>query len=154
GCGPGRHVVALRARGVEALGVDASDVAARLARDRGAPVVHGSLFGPVPGVGTWRAGLLLDGNLGIGGDPVRLLDRAAELLAPEGELWVELSAPARERASPLRLRSAGRLSAPFPWASVGIADLGALVAFGPWRLAEHWTAAGRCFARLERRWSR
>jgi hypothetical protein len=34
--------------------------------------------------------LLLDGNIGIGGDPHRLLRRVRELLTPTGRLLVEL----------------------------------------------------------------
>ena len=82
GCGPGRHVRALSALGVAALGLDASQAAVRLARRRGAEVVHGSVFGDVPARGGWRTALLLDGNIGIGGDPAALLARVAGVLAP------------------------------------------------------------------------
>ena len=35
------------------------------------------MFEPLPGEGRWGTVLLLDGNVGIGGDPVALLERAA-----------------------------------------------------------------------------
>ena len=89
GCGPGRHVHHLARRGVLAIGIDISAEAIRLARRRGAPVLLGSVFDDVPGAGAWGTALLLDGNIGIGGDPQRLLRRAGTLLAPGAELLVE-----------------------------------------------------------------
>ena len=93
GCGPGRHLHALAKRGVFALGVDLSPVAVELARDRGGTAIVGSIFDHVPGAGTWRTALLLDGNIGIGGAPERLLTRIRSLLGPAGEVIVELDPP-------------------------------------------------------------
>lgn len=76
GCGPGRHVLALSERGVPALGIDAAPTAVTLARERGCVAIERSVFGRVPARGRWRTILLLDGNIGIGGDPARLLGRA------------------------------------------------------------------------------
>jgi SAM-dependent methyltransferase len=81
GCGPGRLTAGLVARGSGALGVDVSAAAVRATRRRGAPAVRRDLFGPLPAEGLWRHALLVDGNIGIGGDPVRLLTRCAALLA-------------------------------------------------------------------------
>ena len=47
------------------------------------------LFRPLPGEGAWQHVLLADGNIGIGGDPLRLLRRAARLLRLGGTLLVE-----------------------------------------------------------------
>ncbi len=69
GCGPGRHVASLLGRGIEAMGIDTSPTAVRLARRRGARVAHQSVFDAVPDAGMWRCALLLDGSIGIGGDP-------------------------------------------------------------------------------------
>jgi len=52
----------------------------RLARAHGVRVIKGSIFGPVTAAGTWASALLLDGNVGIGGDPVALLGRVSALL--------------------------------------------------------------------------
>ncbi|MBO0769649.1 MAG: class I SAM-dependent methyltransferase, partial [Solirubrobacterales bacterium] len=82
GCGPGRHLRALSRRGVFALGVDISEQAVRLACRDGARAVVADVFGELPG--SWQTALLLDGNIGIGGDPVRLLRRLAQLLHPTG----------------------------------------------------------------------
>src|SRR5204863_7462240 len=75
GCGPGRLVVGLARRGAVALGVDPAPAAVALARGRGAAVLQRSVFDPLPGHGRWRTIVLADGNIGIGGDPVRLLRR-------------------------------------------------------------------------------
>jgi len=45
GCGPGRHLLALARRGVEATGIDVTPAAVRVARSRGARVVDGSISG-------------------------------------------------------------------------------------------------------------
>ncbi len=90
GCGPGRAVLALVHRGVMALGTDSSPRAVAVARRAGVSVLQLSVFDRVPGVGRWRTALLLDGNLGIGGAPVRLLQRLGDLLAPGGEVVAEV----------------------------------------------------------------
>ena len=90
GCGPGRFVSALTERGVAALGVDIAETAVALARGAGhrRRCVR-SVFSDLPGEGRWPTVLLMDGNIGIGGDPARLLRRVARLLAPGGRLIVE-----------------------------------------------------------------
>jgi SAM-dependent methyltransferase len=129
GCGPGRFVAALTARGVPALGVDASRVAQRQCRRRRTPMVRRDLFGPLPGEGTWRHVLLADGNIGIGGDPVRLLRRAAALLRPGGTVLVETDArPDALWRGTARLRTAAGSGAPLPWACTGADALGRLAA--------------------------
>src|SRR3984893_13302381 len=77
GCGPGRHVVALGERGIPALGIGATPGVIDRAR-RG---------------GRWATVLLLDGNIGIGGDPVVLLRRVRSLLRHDGVVIVELEPP-------------------------------------------------------------
>jgi SAM-dependent methyltransferase len=120
GCGPGRLVVDLAARQVPALGIDVSSAAVDLARRRGAAVLQRDLFGELPGEGRWATVLLFDGNVGIGGDPVRLLRRCRRLGARTGRLLVEVGPPGVgwRRASAWLVRD-GRRSAAFPWAVVG-----------------------------------
>jgi len=118
GCGPGRHLAALRALGKRGLGVDLSPVAVALARGRGADAMEGSLWASVPGL--WRTILLLDGNIGIGGSPVALLRRAADLLAPGGRIVVETDPPgAPTHRIRVRLEAPGLVSEWFRWARVG-----------------------------------
>ena len=152
GCGPGRHVHALARRGVMALGVDVSPAAVRLARLRGAEVLEQSIFGTVPGSGTWRSALLLDGNVGIGARPAELLGRVASLLAPGGEVLVELDGPGTgiERLS-VRLEHAGARSRWFGWARVGIDAIDEPSRRAGLDVAERWRDGGRWFARLRLR---
>ncbi|SIR82055.1 class I SAM-dependent methyltransferase [Micromonospora avicenniae] len=93
GCGPGRLTVALARAGVTAVGVDISAYAVAAARASGAVALHGDLFEPLPAEGRWAHAVLLDGNIGIGGDPVALLARCRALLDAGGTVLVELEAP-------------------------------------------------------------
>jgi SAM-dependent methyltransferase len=149
GCGPGRLTAGLVATGRTALGVDTSAEAVRQARRRGAPARHGCVFAPVPGEGTWQHILLADGNIGIGGDPYRLLTRCRELLTTGGQVLVELNPPGTPTwQGTAALRYDGRTGPPFPWAIVGADDLDALARRNALSIVETWTEAGRCFARL------
>ena len=106
GCGPGRFVAELARRGVPALGIDITAAAVASTRARGGLALERDVFGPLPGAGRWETVLLADGNIGIGGDPVRLLSRAADLLGPRGRALIELSGCGRGRGSfAVRLRS-------------------------------------------------
>jgi len=93
GCGPGRFTAALAARGVRALGVDLAATAVAMTIRRGGMALHQDLFAPLPGFGSWAQVLLADGNIGIGGDPARVLRRARELLGVEGIVLAELDPP-------------------------------------------------------------
>ena len=126
GCGPGRLVTELTARGVRALGVDCSRQAVRECHARGAPMLHRDLFAVLPEEGRWRHVLLADGNIGIGGDPRTLLRRCAQLVRPGGTVLVE-TAPADQGGSELLWRGNARLHNPvsglpagpwFPWAVI------------------------------------
>jgi SAM-dependent methyltransferase len=120
GCGPGRLVVGLAGRGVPALGVDSSPSAVVLARRRGATVLERDIFERLPGEGRWGAALLFDGNIGIGGNPTRLLSRCRRLTGGRGHVVVEVEGPgAGYRRVSAWLEGGGRRSDPFPWAVVG-----------------------------------
>ncbi|MGI8430138.1 MAG: methyltransferase domain-containing protein [Solirubrobacteraceae bacterium] len=151
GCGPGRHLHALALRGVFALGVDLSPVAVELARGRGVRVIAGSIFDELPGIGTWRTALLLDGNIGIGGDPARLLERVGMLLSEDGELLVELDPPESSTSSTLaRIETRHEASSWFPWARVSIRDLDSIARAGGFRAIQSSSRGGRWFARMRR----
>lgn len=152
GCGPGRHTWELASRGVMSLGVDASPVAVRLARRIGAPVLERSVFGNVPGTGRWGTALLLDGNVGIGGNPVALLRRVAALLAPAGRALVEVEPPGvAARTVRARVERGPERGPWFPWALVGADDVGSLGGLAGFAHTELLTAGGRWFAQLDRR---
>lgn len=120
GCGPGRLVGELAGRGKVVLGVDPAPSAVHHAVQRGWPVLQRSVFQPLPGEGRWASILLIDGNIGIGGDPVRLLARCAQLLHPRGVIVAEVEPPSRVSRSCLaRLERDGEASPWFPWAVLG-----------------------------------
>jgi len=129
GCGPGRIVERLARRGVVALGVDPAPGAVSLARRRGCSVLQRSVFEALPGEGRWRTVLLLDGNIGIGGDPVRLLRRCHALVHSTGKVVIEVEPPGTGwRTCRARLERGHESSAWFEWSVVGadaIAGLGA-----------------------------
>jgi SAM-dependent methyltransferase len=167
GCGPGRLVLGLARRGAVALGVDPAPAACALARDRGASVLQRSVFDPLPGQGRWRTILLADGNIGIGGDPPRLLRRCRELLAEDGTVMVEVEAPASARIAPhpsatrpdagwrpyrVRLERGDQSEPWFMWAVVdadAIAGFATAAGLQLLRL-EHIVAENRWFAHLGR----
>jgi SAM-dependent methyltransferase len=121
GCGPGRLVAHLVARGVPALGVDRSATAVSLARSNGAPALRRDVFDPLPGTGRWHTVLLADGNIGLGGDPWRVLRRAGELLRRGGRCVVEFDSTIKGvHPAWVRLESSRAIGPWFPWASVGI----------------------------------
>ena len=114
GCGPGRVAHELSARGLPALGIDASPAAVMRARHVGASAIERSVFDTLPAEGRWGTAILFDGNIGIGGDPVALLRRVVEVIAPDGLVLVELGAPGTETGSlEVRLRVQGQ--PPGPW---------------------------------------
>ena len=149
GCGPGRLLAALGRRGVAALGVDASPVAVALARARGGDAVCRSVFAALPDEGAWATVLLLDGNIGIGGAPDRILRRAAQLLAPCGSVLVELGPPGLASGSArVRLEWGAVVSDWFRWGVLGADAVDAVAAAAGLAVAERWVADGRWFACL------
>jgi SAM-dependent methyltransferase len=151
GCGPGRLATALLARGMPALGVDLAPSAVGLARARGAAVLARSVFDRLPGEGRWRTALLADGNVGIGGDPLRLLRRLHALVARSGVVLVEVGAPGTPSGREmLRLVDDLGVSDEFPWSRLAADDVHPVAVSAGLRPAEIWTEAGRWFAALVR----
>ena len=137
GCGPGRFVVALTERGIPALGLDIAPEAVRRTQALGAMALRRSVFATVPGQGCWTSVLLADGNIGIGGDPVRLLRRTAELIAPDGEVVVELQGTGW-RTGAVRLEQRSQIGEWFAWSSVGVDAIGALARDAGLRPSDAW----------------
>ena len=124
GCGPGRLAAALAERGQVALGIDLLGGAVGAAVRRGASALCRDVFDTLPGEGRWGTVLLADGNVGIGGDPVVLLRRMGELLAPDGRVVAELAAPGTAmRSGWAELHCEGSTSAPVPWCELGVDDV-------------------------------
>jgi SAM-dependent methyltransferase len=136
GCGPGRFVAHLTKLGIPALGVDQSQTAVELARRSGAPALRRDVFERLPGTGRWGTVLLADGNVGLGGDPTRVLRRAGELMRSGGHCVAEfdpLISGVQHRW--VRLESVKTVGPWFQWALVGAdcakrlaADVGLAVA--------------------------
>ncbi len=156
GCGPGRLVAALGARGRRVLGIDVSDAAVARTVALGGQALRRSVFESLPGEGRWGTALLLDGNIGIGGDPTALLDRTAQLLSRGGLLIVEtVTDPDLDERVRVHVTDArGAVGDPFPWARLGTAALLRHAARAGWAPVDQWTAGGRCFVALRRRTTR
>jgi SAM-dependent methyltransferase len=149
GCGPGRIVAGLALRGVLALGVDPAPGAVALARARGCPVLQRSVFEPLPAEGRWESVLLFDGNLGIGGDPVRLLRRCRALARHGGAVIAEVEAERNGwRTCRARLERAGEFSTWFHWSVVGADAVAGLAERAGLQLRALEHTDDRCFAHL------
>ncbi|MFC9165620.1 class I SAM-dependent methyltransferase [Streptomyces fungicidicus] len=150
GCGPGRLVAALGALGHRALGIDVSEAAVAHTAGRGGQALLRSVFDPLPGTGRWGTALLMDGNLGIGGDPPALLDRMAHLLAPGGRLLAEtVPYPDVDERALVQVTDAhGAPGVPFAWARVGTRALLGHASAAGWRADAEWSTGGRSFVSL------
>lgn len=151
GCGPGRLVGELVNRRIPALGIDVSREAIRRARIRGALALRLDVFDDVPGTGHWNHALLADGNIGIGGDPVRLLTRVGDLLGPGGTVVVEVhplgTGIVRDRR---RLWVEGQMSPAFDWAVVGLDAIDEVARDADLTVVDVRAAAGRHAVSLSR----
>ena len=143
GCGPGRLVVALARRDIPCLGVDTSALSVQLTRRAGGHAIRRSVFDRLPYAGGWACALLADGNIGIGGDSVRLLRRVGQLVAPDGRVLVEVDPP-RSRGGRRRIRledDAGRVGQWFPWAHLAADEVDAAAASAGMVVRSRWRAA-------------
>ncbi|MFF6930326.1 class I SAM-dependent methyltransferase [Streptomyces californicus] len=163
GCGPGRLVAELASLGHRALGIDVSEAAVARTRRLGGAALVRSVFDPLPGEGRWGTLLLLDGNIGIGGDPAALLERAAALLGSGGLLIAESAPVDVDERVRVRLDDGrgglsgepgsspvGDAGESFPWARIGTAALLRYAHAAGWRTADQWGAEERTFVSLRR----
>jgi len=150
GCGPGRIVAALTSHGRFAVGIDIAAYAVALTRQRGMNALRRSVFGTLPGEGRWATVLLLDGNVGIGGDVDALLRRVMSLLAPGGRLLVEIDPDDTVDECTL-VRFAVRnepLGPSFRWCFVGLGGLRSSARRCGLVVVHAWRSGGRHFAEL------
>ncbi|WP_425244660.1 methyltransferase domain-containing protein [Streptomyces citrinus] len=149
GCGPGRLVAALAAVGRRTLGVDVSEAAVERARGLGGPALRRSVFDALPDEGTWGTALLMDGNVGIGGDPRALLARVAHLVSPGGLLIVEAVAQDVDERVEVRVADGqGATGALFPWARLGVRAVERHARATGWRPIARWEVGDRWFVAL------
>ncbi|MGW4054317.1 class I SAM-dependent methyltransferase [Streptomyces sp. NPDC004779] len=149
GCGPGRLVAALAARGRRVMGIDISpEAVARTARLGGTALCR-SVFDPLPAEGRWNTALLVDGNVGIGGDPTALLSRLGDVVSRSGRVVAEcVAVDVDERCEVRMVDGSGGRGERFPWARVGLAALTAHATAAGWTVAERWESESRRFAVL------
>jgi SAM-dependent methyltransferase len=153
GCGPGRIVHALVEKGIPALGVDIAAVAVSLTVRRGAPALIRSVFDRVPGEGRWPTVLVLDGNIGIGGDAPGLLRRLAGLVESGGSIIAESSGspPGTDEVVAVRFaHRAGQVGPLFRWAFVDLEALTRHARSVGLSATEVWSSGAREFVRLQR----
>jgi len=150
GCGPGRMVRAAMELGLVVLGVDVSATAIQIATEAGLNVLERSVFDALPAEGQWQTALLVDGNIGIGGDVRAMLQRCRELLTPTGEIVVELhdDADLDNTYVGQLVDARGGESALFPWAEIGLNPLTRIADDLGLALVQSWTIDGRTFCRL------
>jgi SAM-dependent methyltransferase len=151
GCGPGRHLVALAERRVFALGIDISGPFLEIARGRAVNVLRRSVFERVPGAGRWRCALLLDGNIGIGGEPLALLARITDLLRGDGRIIVETDPhdDGDDDVVLVRAETGDAVGPWFRWTTVGPRRLVGIARSLDLRIVEAWEDSDRHFARLD-----
>ncbi|MGF1501036.1 MAG: class I SAM-dependent methyltransferase [Paracoccaceae bacterium] len=174
GCGAGRHLVPLMARGLPVTGLDRSAGALRVARARGGrDLIEGSVFEtPIP-AGRYDTVLLLGNNLGLAGGveaTLHLLALAARAMTRTGRLLLVSTDVSRaerpihvihracNRAAgrpqghqTLRIEYAGRVSDWFPWLHLAPSELSPIAARAGLRIARlDRTARGPYAAVLSR----
>jgi hypothetical protein len=131
------------------LGIDISSVAVEVGSGGGGQVLRRHLADPLPGEGRWGTALLLDGNVGIGGDIPGLLCRCQDLVGPGGLIICEVdSDPERHEAYHVVLSDGRGRSVAIPWASIGGRALQRLAAGLDLITAEEWCADHRVFLAL------
>ena len=150
GCGPGRLLVALSEAGLPALGIDVSAAAVEAGRARGVQVLRRDLNDPLPLEGRWGSVVLLDSNLGIGGDVAALLRRCRALVAPGGAILCEVDADPGTADRRLVELTTGAGTVTLPWARAGRVRVRALAADLDLEVAEEWSAGGRSFVSLRK----
>ena len=150
GCGPGRLTTALGDRGIPALGVDVSAAAVEMTLRRGGRAIHHDVFAPMPDADTWTHALLADGNIGIGGNPVRLLRRMRQLLHPLGRIVADVeSRQSGVHREERRWETHHAVSRWFPWVLVGADAVGALAEAAGFRLVSTEEVADRSVVVLQ-----
>ena len=151
GCGPGRFTAALAQAGLPCLGLDSSAVAVAQTRARGVLALHRSVWRRLPGEGHWRTTVLLDGNVGIGGNPGALLRRMHAVTEKGGSCIVETTTEGDCWTGPVHLTDLrGMTSRTFPWSRLDADALTVLAATTGWSVVSRWTTGDRPFLRLQK----
>jgi glycosyltransferase A (GT-A) superfamily protein (DUF2064 family) len=149
GCGPGRMVQALSESGRPTLGVDMSSVAVEMSMTRGGLALRRRIDERLPAEGRWGTALLMDTNIGLGGDVAALLARCVDLVIPGGLIICEVDRlPDRHEVHSVVLQAEEVASAPLPWARIGAAALVRVATSLDLLLVEEWSSGDRAFVAL------
>ena len=149
GCGPGRMVQALTESGRAALGVDMSSVAVELSRARGGMALRRRIDERLPAEGRWGTALVMDTNVGLGGDVAALLARCIRLVTPGGLIICEVDpTPGRHEVHTVVLRTQRATSRPMTWSRIGASALLEVATSLDLLLVEEWTGGERAFVAL------
>ena len=149
GCGPGRMVQALNESGLAALGVDMSSVAIGLSRARGGLALRRRIDEPLPAEGRWGTALLMDTNVGLGGNVTALLARCMRLVTSGGLIICEVDQVSeRHDVHTVILRTQFATSPPLAWSRIGTSALVQAARSLDLLLVEEWTSGGRAFVAL------
>jgi glycosyltransferase A (GT-A) superfamily protein (DUF2064 family)/SAM-dependent methyltransferase len=149
GCGPGRMVQALTESGRAALGVDMSAVAVAMSMARGGPALRRRIDEPLPAEGRWGTALLMDTNVGLGGDVAALLARCTRLVVPGGLIICEVDKVSeRHEVHSVVLNTEHATSPPLAWSRIGTSALIKLAKSLDLLLLEEWTSGDRAFVAL------
>ncbi|MFF9768351.1 class I SAM-dependent methyltransferase [Streptomyces sp. NPDC014636] len=152
GCGPGRLCRELLNRGVFALGVDIAPRAVALTTALGGLALCRSVFDRLPAESGWQTVLLIDGNIGIGGDPRGLLRRCGGLVSTTGRLVVEVDPDDVEEFCTAWIEDIhGNSGPPFPWARLGRQALRRVAEDIGLSVTDQWTSGHRSFVALTHR---
>jgi SAM-dependent methyltransferase len=149
GCGPGRFTAALAERRDPPLGVDVSAIAVEMTIRRGGTAIHGDVFEAPSRHGDWDHVLLADGNIGIGGDPLRILARARQLLAPHGTVVAEVEVgDSGVRNERRRWETHHSVTGWFAWSRVGADAVHELAGAAGFAVTSTSDVSGRHFVTL------
>jgi hypothetical protein len=126
-----------------------SSVAVNMSMARGGPALRRRIDEVLPAEGRWGTALLMDSNVGMGGDVAVLLARCMQLVMPGGLIICEVDeSPERHEVHHVVLRTQHAFSHPLAWAQIGTVALIEVARSLDLVLMEEWTAGGRAFVAL------
>jgi hypothetical protein len=118
---------------------------------RGGPALHRRINDALPGEGRWGTALLIDSNVGMGGDLEALLRRCGDLVGQGGLIICEVDpSQDRDEVHSLIMSGGGWRSTPLPWGRIGARTLARVASALDLLVAEEWSAGGRVFVSLRK----
>jgi hypothetical protein len=113
--------------------------------------LHRNVADRLPAEGRWGTVLLIDSNIGMGGDLDELLRRCCGLVGAGGLIICEVDPwPDRQEVQQLVMTGDGRTSTPLPWGRFGARSVAGVAARLDLLVVEEWSAGSRVFVTLRR----